>query len=140
MALLVGHAELVAGDAVVLHDQAVTEQRGAAKLAHERIGELFEGVGENHHLDAAAEFVEELGGAGERRETADDVLDFREGDAVAVEDVDAVEHQLVVIGLVPRGAAQFGQAGAFGDGDPDFRREDAFHVEGDDALLHKWTQ
>jgi len=67
-------------------------------------------------------------------------LDFRESDPVTIEDGDAVEHQFVVVRFVARRAAQCGDAGALGDGDPDFRREDAFHVEGDDTLLHKWSE
>lgn len=139
VALLVGEAELVTGDAVVFDDQAVAEERRPVELADERDGELLEGVGEDDELDAAAEGVEEIDGAGERGKGADDLLDFGEGDAVAIEDIDTVAHQLVVIGFVTRGAAELGDAGAFGDGDPDFGREDALHVEGDDALFH-WTK
>ena len=58
------------------------------------------------------------------------------GDAVFLHHADAEPHQLVVVGLVPGRAAQGLDAGALGDGDPDFGREDALHVEGDDALLH----
>ena len=61
-------------------------------------------------------------------------------DAAMVEDGDAVEHQFVVVRFVARRAEQFGDAGALGEGDPDFRREDAFHVEGDDTLLHKCSE
>ena len=38
-------------------------------------------------------------------------------------------HQLVVVGLVARGAAQLGDAGALGDVDPDLGDEHAFEVE-----------
>ena len=63
------------------------------------------------------------------REATDDLLDFGEGDPVTIENVDAVKHQLVVVRLVTRGATQFGDAGALGDGDPDFRRQYALHVQ-----------
>ena len=56
---------------------------------------------------------------------------------MSVENLEAAAHQFVVVRLVARGVAQVGEAGPFGDGDPDFGRQDAFHVERDDALLHK---
>ena len=134
---LVRQAELVARDAVIFHDEAMAKKCGSAELLHERIGKLLERIGEEDNLNAAAEFVEKFAGTGKWREAADHLLDSRERDAVSVENGDAGEHEFVVVRLVARGAAQFGEAGAFGDGDPNFRREDAFHVEGDDALLHR---
>ena len=46
------------------------------------------------------------------------------------------ENQISAILDVARGAPQFGNAGAFRDGDPDFGGENPLHVERDDALLH----
>ena len=138
MAFLVGHSEFVAGYAVVFDDEAVAEDRRPVELADERLGELLEGVGEDDDLDSEffAEVVDEFFCAFEGRQGADDGLDFAEGDVVPVEDFEAVMHEFVVVGFVAGGAAEFGDARALGDCDPDFRREDAFHVEGDDCLVH----
>jgi len=43
--LLLGDADLVAGDAVVFDDEAVAKEAGPGELAQERRGELLEGVG-----------------------------------------------------------------------------------------------
>ena len=50
LALLVGDAQLVTGDAVVLHDERMAEQRRPVHLFDERLGELLEGVGQNNYL------------------------------------------------------------------------------------------
>lgn len=42
-------------------------------------------------------------------------------------------HQLVVVGLVARGAGEFRDAGATGELDPDLGDQDPFEVEADDA-------
>ncbi len=55
-------------------------------------------------------------------------------EAVLVEEVEPVPHEDVVVGLVPRRAAQGVDAGALGDGDPDLGDEDALEVEHDDGL------
>ena len=54
-----------------------------------------------------------------------------------VEDPNPGKHQLVIIRLVTRRAAQFGDANLFGNRNPDFWRQDAFHIECDDALFHR---
>ena len=82
------------------------------------------------------QFVEERLRAVERRQRADDFLDVRQLEAVFVENLQPSLHQHVVVRLVARGAAQFLDPGLFRKGDPDFRNEDAFEVEGDDGLLH----
>jgi hypothetical protein len=48
---------------------------------------------------------------------------------VPVEDREPRLHQLVVVGLVARGAAQLRDAGALGDVDPDFGHEYALEIE-----------
>jgi hypothetical protein len=48
------------------------------------------------------------------------------------QDVQAVLHQGVVVGLVARGAAQLGDAGTLGEFDPDFGNEHTFEVETDE--------
>src|SRR5208283_2479636 len=64
------------------------------------------------------------------------VLDVGKFEAVLVEDFEAAEHQFVVIWLVAGGAAEFGNVGSFGDGNPDFRHENAFQIQNDNALFH----
>ena len=49
---------------------------------------------------------------------------------VALEQVEAVAHQDVVVGLVAGRAAQLLDAGALGDGDPDLGEQDALDVQG----------
>jgi len=51
---------------------------------------------------------------------------------VLVENGKPPQHELVIIRLVAGGAAQFRDAGLFGDRNPDFRRQHAFHVQSDD--------
>ena len=138
-AFLVGQAQAVAGDAVVLHHEAVAPDRGPAHLAQERLGELLEGVREDDDLGLRAEGREKLGRARQQREPGDDLLDPRQGDPVPVQDGDAFAHQLVVVRLLAGGAPEGGNAGGLGDCDPDLGREDALHIEGDDALLHGRT-
>ena len=57
------------------------------------------------------------------------------GDAearVTLEDAQAVLHEHVVVRLFPGGAAQFGDARAFGEFDPDFGNENTFEVKTND--------
>ena len=114
---LVGLAELVAGDVIIGDDEAMAEQRGPAELAHERLRELLEGVGEDDDLHERAEFAEKFRATWQRRECGDDGLDVGELEAVAVEDREPAGHELVVVRFVARGAAEFRDAGFFGDGD-----------------------
>ena len=44
--------------------------------------------------------------------------------------------ELVIVRLVARCAAQFDNACFLGDSDPDFRRQYAFHIQGNNGLLH----
>ena len=102
----------------------------------ERLGELLEGVRQDHDLGALGAARRGTSTApGQRLEAADHVLDARQREAVLVEQVEPVAHEDVVVGLVAGGAAQRVDAGALGDGDPDLRDEDALEVEGDDRLL-----
>ena len=79
-----------------------------------------------------AQFVEELLRALQGLERADDLLDVGELEAVLVEDLEPAAHELVVIRLVARGAAQLCNAGLLGDGDPNLGSEHSLHVEGYD--------
>ena len=54
-----------------------------------------------------------------------------------IEEIEPALHQNVVIRDVARGEAEFADAGFFGDGDPDFRDEHAFQIQGDDGLFHE---
>jgi hypothetical protein len=61
LALLLGHAQVVIDDdAVGIDFQAVAEQRRPGQLAHQRVGEFVEGVGEDDHLVVLAQLVEEI--------------------------------------------------------------------------------
>lgn len=140
VAFLVGHAELVAGDAIICYDEPVTEKGRPSHLAHERLGELLESIGEDNHRGFFPEGGKKLGGAGEEGQPGDDLLDLAKRDAVLRQQIDAVEHEFVIIRLLPRRAAEFRDAGAGGDRDPDFWRQDAFHVEGDNALIHEFRR
>jgi hypothetical protein len=59
-------------------------------------------------------------------------LDVGQAQFVGLQQVQPVFHQLVVVGLVTRGAGKLGDAGAFGELDPDFRDEHTFEVETDE--------
>ncbi len=50
-----------------------------------------------------------------------------------VQQVEAVAHQLVVVGFVARGARERLDSGLLGERDPDFGDEDPFEVEADDV-------
>ncbi len=76
--------------------------------------------------------VEEILGAGFGAHLGDDLLDVGQAQLVLLEQIQAVLHQLVVVGLVAGGATQFGDAGARREFDPDFRDEDTFEVETDE--------
>jgi hypothetical protein len=135
--LLLPDPQLVIHDPVVLHDQPVAEQGGPAKLAQERRGELLERVGQNDHLRLRSELVQKFLPALDRMERADDLLDVGQLQTVPVQDRQASAHQLVVIRFVTRGAAQFRNAGLFGDGDPDLGSQYSLHVQRDDRLFHR---
>src|SRR5436190_14687901 len=55
---------------------------------------------------------------------------------VLIEDLQAALHEHIVVRLIPGRAAQFADAGLLGKGDPDFRHENSFEIEGDNGLLH----
>ena len=134
LALLVGHAQVVVHqDALGVGLEAVAEQRRQAELLHQRLGELVEGVGEDHHLVGVAQRVEEFARALHRPHAGDDLLDVGQAELLLRQDVQAVLHQGVVVGLVAGGAAQLGDAGTLGEFDPDFGDEHTFEVETDDT-------
>ena len=85
------------------------------------------------HLVARAQRVQEDLGAGQRRQAGDHGLDVCQLQALLAQQRQAEAHQLVVVGLVARGAAEGGDAGAFGEGDPDLGDEDPFQVQADDV-------
>ena len=51
---------------------------------------------------------------------------------MAVENLDPLAHELVVVRLLARGPAQFGDAGALRDVDPDLRDQNSFEIEARD--------
>jgi hypothetical protein len=80
-------AQTVAGHAAVaVALEAVAEQRRPAELAHQRCGELVEGVGEDHQLEALAQPGGEFQRAVEWSEPSDHLLDGGQAQVVLVED------------------------------------------------------
>ena len=137
LGLLVGKAQVVAHDAVVLYFQVMAEDGGEGEVLHDGVGEFLERVRKNNHLGFVAEFVHKVAGAVEKSEVCDHVLDVRKLDAFAFENLDAALHEHVVVGNVTGGEAQVLDAGLFGDGDPNFRGEDSFKVQGNDTLFRE---
>ena len=88
---------------VGLDPQAVAQQGRVAQLGHQRHRELVERVGEDHHLEARTQPIQEVGSTLHGTHRSDDLLDQFEPDAVGVEDAQAVPHQLVVVGDVTGG-------------------------------------
>lgn len=123
-------AQLVADHTIILvGDQAVAQQSRETELTHQRLGELVEGVGENHHLKTFTQPVDELHCAIERLQGSDHVLNVLQLQAVLIENAQALLHQHVVIGDVAGGRLERLDAGFFRKGDPDFRDQYAFQVE-----------
>ena len=110
----------------------MAEQRRPPEFHHERSDELVERIRQDHHLPVAAQGIEKLDRPRQRLDPVNDRLQRVHADSVAVQDIEARAHQNVVIGLVAGGPPQRVDAGALGKLDPDFRRNDAFHVETDD--------
>ena len=109
--------------------QAVAEDGRHAELFHERKGKLFKGVAQDHSLHFCAQRIQEFPGAGKRIDLGDHLLHFPQAEAVLFQCGDTPAHELVIVGFVSRGAAQFGNAAFFRKGDPDLRRKDAFHIQ-----------
>ena len=66
---------------------------------------------------------------GERLDPVYNGLKRLDTETFALEDIEPVMHQHIVIRLIPRGAAEVVDPGTFGQFDPYFRRDHAFHVE-----------
>ena len=117
---LVGEAQVVTLDHVVFDFQIVAEDRRESEILHDGVGEFLERVRKNNHLGFVAELVHKVSGAVEQAEVCNHVLDVRELDAFAFENLDAALHEHVVVGNVACGKAQVLDARLFGDGNPDF--------------------
>ena len=135
MALLIGHAQCVADDAIFAHDELMTQDCWHAELHHQRRGELLERVAEDDHLRSRAQGVEKIAGTVHRRQSADDVGDQAHRQTLLVQDLQPALHQHVVVGLVASRAPQCLDTSAFGDSDPDLGHQHALKIEGDDRLL-----
>ena len=120
---------------VLIHLQCVAQQGGVSQLLHQGHAELIEGVAEDHHLRHAAQLIQKFLRTGQGVDLGDDVLDLPQLHALFPQQVDAPAHQLVVVRLVPGGAAQLGDAALLGKGDPDLGDEDALHIQTDN--VHK---
>ncbi|MCY1418342.1 hypothetical protein D9M71_338980 [compost metagenome] len=130
LALGVLLAQLIAGHPTAfVGDQAMAQQRREPQLAHQRLGELVEGVGKNHHLESLAQPVDELDGAVEGLEGGNHFLDVGKLQAMFIENAQALLHQHVVVGNIPGGCPERFDSGFLCEGDPDFRDQYAFQVE-----------
>ena len=127
-------AHLVAGDAAVGSNfERVAHDGGPAKLAHEGLGELLEGVGQDDDLGRRTQLVEELAGTLKGLDGVDDLLNLLDAHVVFGEHAQAPPHELVIVGLVARGARQLGDVGCAGELDPNLRNEHAFQVSAHDV-------
>ncbi len=132
-ALAVVDPQPVAADpAAGLDFELVTEKRRPAELAHEWGRKLLKGIREDDHLCPRSQPVKELSRALEWAHAGDHLLDQGQGDAVLIEDGETLSHQHIVIGFVPRRAAEFGNPGPLGHVDPNFRDENTFEVKARD--------
>ena len=123
-------AHLKAGDLPVGgHLQAVAEDGGPAQLAHQGLGKLLKGVAEDDHLGHGAQLIQKLLGPGQGVDLGDGGLDLLETQPVLLQDTKAPAHQLVVVGLIPGGALELGNAALLGKGDPDLGDQNALHIQ-----------
>ena len=125
-----GAAHPEAGDlAAVRHLQGIAEDGGPAQLLHQGLGELLKGVAEDDDLGVLPQGVQKLLGPGERVDPGDGRLDLPDPKAVLLQNVQTPAHQLVIIGLIPGGPLQLGDAAGLGEGDPDLRDQNALHIQ-----------
>ena len=123
-------AHLIACYLAVRRDlEGIAEDGGHAELLHKRHCELLKGIAENDDLGERAELVKKLARAGHNVNTLDDLLYLGQTETVLAQDVKAVFHQLIVIGLVAGGAAQLGNAACIGKGDPYLGDKYPLHVK-----------
>ena len=127
-------AEHIVDDAIVLHPQLVTQDRGAAELLHQRRGELLERVAQQNDLVLVAEALEELVGAFERAHLGEHVPQVTHRDTLPLEDFEPVFHQRVVVGFVPCRAREFVDTRPLGEVDPHLGNEHALDIEGHHLL------
>ena len=135
-ALLIRNAQPVIHNAVIPDQQCMAEQGGHTQLTHEGRSELFEGVRQDQQLGCRAQGIQKIPCARQRFQGANHGLYRRQAQPVLVKYLETTAHQLVVIGFVARCPAQGFDAGFLGNGNPDFRCQHTFHVEGDDRLFH----
>ncbi len=95
---------------------------------------MLEGVRQNDHLDFFPQRVQKVFSTWQGTKVPDDLLDIRKLQTVLIQDREPTLHQFVVVRFIPGGAPQFRNAGFFGHGDPDFRRQNAFHIQGYNRL------
>ena len=135
--LLVAHAQVITLDHVVFDHEIVAENCRESEILHDGVGKFLERVRENDHLGFVAERVHKVTGTIEESEVCDNVLDVRELDVFAFENLDAALHEHIVVGNVASGEAEVLDARLFGYGNPDFWCKNAFQVKSDNTLLSK---
>ena len=135
--LLVAHAQVITLDHVVFNHEIVAENCRESEIFHDGVGEFLECIREDDYLSFVAERVHKVAGAVEETEICNNVLDVRELDVFAFENLDAALHEHIVVGNVASGEAEVLDARLFGDGNPDFWCKNAFQVKSDNTLLSK---
>ena len=136
--LLILHPHVVAHDAAGFIDlQLIAEERRKSQLAHQRMGELIERIGQDNRLTSFAEPGDKVDGAFQWTHLVDDTLDIVKGELVLIQDSQAPCHQGIVIRHLAGGDFQFLDAGLQCNVDPDLRHQHAFEVQADDdGFLH----
>mmetsp|Transcript_28490 Transcript_28490/g.88624 ORF Transcript_28490/g.88624 Transcript_28490/m.88624 type:complete len:566 (-) Transcript_28490:188-1885(-) len=132
LSLLVLQPQAVADDeAVRIYDEGVAEDGGVPKLLEHGHGVLLEGVREEQDAGhQGLQPLEEFPGAGQRLEVPDDLQHVLQPDVVLPQQVAAVLHELVVVGLVRRRPLQALDARLLLQREPRLGHEGALDVEG----------
>ena len=126
--MLNAHAE--ARNLTVLRDfERIAENGRIAELLHEGRRELREGVAQNDDLREAAELIEKLFCARHRVYGRNGVLNLLKSQAVLLQNIDAVAHQLIVIRLISGGTLELRNARRLRKCNPDLRNQYTFKIQ-----------
>ena len=94
-----------------------------------RLGELLEGVAEDHRLSLCPQCVQKRFGAGHGVDLCNHILNFLQPQPMLLQNAQPPAHQLVIIRLVAGGAAQLRDAALLGKGDPYLGDKYSLHVK-----------
>ena len=109
--------------------ERIAEDRRPAELFHERLRKFFKCVADDDGLRLRAQLVQKVLCAGQRVDLRDHVLNLLQAQPVLAQDVHAPAHELVIIRLVARGAAQLRDPADLRKRDPDLRYQYSFYVQ-----------